>query len=439
MWWLFWTLLLLLIGAYVMTNKDADRSFFVPGPSINGHYQIEERCDLCHDAFGGVRQKKCLSCHDAELQRVNDSHGRKKFRDPRNSQNIDKINVKKCRVCHIDHKLDNSNKMGVTIANDFCIHCHNDIEKERPTHKDFNFDGCITCHNYHDNSDLNEVYLAKHLDEPKILSNPLVPERDYLAYYNRLGDKKIKSLSAHQHDAPEEYNNEHNFVALWETSSHAKAGVNCGNCHRANTNQPWRRFPPIENCESCHAREVKSFKLSRHGMRTAQKLTPMKTSTARLPMHKNNKHSSLSCNSCHTAHDYKTSQSGLEACMACHDDKHTKNYKDSKHYALVLSERAGKSPKGSGVSCATCHLPRELISSEEKNYVVVQHNQNMNLRPRSKQIKSVCSRCHGLRFSLDSLADDNLMEKNYEGLPVIHLESLDMVKSRMTEKTQEEK
>jgi len=436
-WWFIWTFLLLAVSTFIMINEETNREFFMPGPSIDGHYQIQERCDLCHDALGGVRQKKCLSCHEAELKKVNDSHGRKKFRDPRIAADIDKINVRKCRVCHIDHKLANVNKMGVTIASDFCIHCHRDIDKERPTHKDLTFDSCVNCHNYHDNTGLTEAYLTKHLDEPATLAKPMVYTRDYRAYYNRNQDKNLTALKAGEHDTAAEYSNKHYLVELWVKSTHAKAGVNCGDCHRGGENKSWTRFPSIENCKSCHARELKSFKQSRHGMRVAQKLTPMSVGAARIPMHVDKKHPSLNCNSCHKAHDYSTKQSAVEACMTCHNDEHTKMYKFSRHYQLVVDELSGKGVKGSGVTCATCHLPRETITEHGVSYVVVQHNQNATLRPNSKQINAVCSKCHGLSFTLNALADEALIERNFNGLPSKHLASLEMVKARIKQKTRQ--
>ena len=38
--------------------------------------------------------------------------------------------------------------------------------------------------------------------------------------------------------------------------------------------------------------------------------------------------------------------------------------------------------------------------------------------------------CHGLGFSIDALADRELVEKNFSEKPDVHIESLDMVKKR---------
>lgn len=430
-WWLIATLLLLIVGGFAMTNQEGDREFFMPGPSIDGHYQIESQCELCHEGFGGIRQKNCLDCHSEELVQVADSHGLKKFRDPRNTVDLDKINVKKCRVCHVDHKPARTREMGVTIAQDFCMHCHGDIDQERPTHKDLSDDSCGDCHNYHDNTDLNEGFLAKHLDEPHTLDAPVVPLRDYMAFYNRFGNKETGSLTANQHDAPKQFTRHHLAVEVWAKSSHAKSGVNCSDCHRNEKTSKWDDRVDIKSCKRCHSEQVKGFYESRHGMRLAQNLSAMTPYKGRLEMHDKNLHSSLGCESCHKSHEYTTDESVFEACVACHKDDHTIAYKNSKHYDLLMAERAGDIAEGSGVSCATCHFPREYRSEGDKQFVVVQHNQNANLRPRSKQIKSVCIHCHGLGFTLDALADDELAKNNYQGQPSVHLESLEMVKDRI--------
>ena len=54
----------------------------------------------------------------------------------------------------------------------------------------------------------------------------------------------------------------------------------------------------------------------------------------------------------------------------------------------------------------------------------VDHNQNDHLRPRDKMVRSSCMECHGLAFSLDSLADPALVTTNYRGRPSREVESI---------------
>ena len=433
--WLSWfgiTALSLLVASYFMFIPGVSKTFFMPGSSIDGHYQIEEQCNLCHKPFGGVKQKACTSCHGEDLKSVNDSHSLKKFRDPRNTLHLDKMNVKKCRICHKEHDLKNTEKMGVTVANDFCIYCHEDIAKERSTHKGLKFDGCTACHKYHDNTNLYEDFLTKHLDEKPTKKKAIIPSRNFGQYYREKNPNKIISLNNKNNDAPSNIRYSKQTISDWESSKHAKSGVNCSKCHKNSLSKiPWQEKPAIKHCAECHKTEVKGFTESRHGMRLSQKLpttmSPMKPGMARLPMAKDVANNSVDCNSCHKAHKDNTYFAGVEACLNCHIDKHSLNYKKSKHYQLFLDEKLKKSQKGTGVSCATCHLPREMDGNK---LITVQHNQNANLRPNQKQIRTVCMKCHGLGFSLDSLADDNLVKNNFKSRPKVHLKSLDMVKAR---------
>jgi hypothetical protein len=120
----------------------------------------------------------------------------------------------------------------------------------------------------------------------------------------------------------------------------------------------------------------------------------------------------------------------VEACLGCHDDRHSLAYKGSVHYTLWQAELAGSDEPGSGVSCATCHLPR-LSDAESGQHTLVEHNQNLNLRPNQKMVRSVCLHCHGLGFTLDALADRRLVNNNFSGDPDQHTESLDMAKKRL--------
>jgi hypothetical protein len=148
-------------------------------------------------------------------------------------------------------------------------------------------------------------------------------------------------------------------------------------------------------------------------------------------MHDSRAHEKLSCQSCHSSHAYDTRSAAYKACVGCHDDEHTRNYEGSKHQALWLAELAGDTPAGSGVSCATCHLPR--VKGDEGTFV--QHNQNDNLRPNEKMIRSACISCHGVPFAIDALADATLVKNNFRGTPSEHVQSVDYVRARQSPNT----
>jgi hypothetical protein len=163
-------------------------------------------------------------------------------------------------------------------------------------------------------------------------------------------------------------------------------------------------------------------------MRLAAELPAMTPSLARLAMRPGVEHA-LGCGSCHGAHGFDRVRAAVEACLGCHDDAHSRGYLSSKHHALWRNERAGAGEPGSGVSCATCHLPRvaDVAGGEAR----VAHNQNDFLRPNEKMIDAVCGRCHGIAFAIDALADRALIARGVDGSPGRHVESVDMVRRKV--------
>ncbi len=165
-------------------------------------------------------------------------------------------------------------------------------------------------------------------------------------------------------------------------------------------------------------------------MRLAVDLEPMSPALARLPMHPGAGSTILACGTCHDAHAVDVRRAAVDGCLACHVDEHSTAYPESPHARLWALEVSGDAPPGSGVSCASCHLPREPRRVAGAERIVVEHNQNANLRPNVKMIRDVCLRCHSLRLSIDALADPALIRRNFAGRPARHVESIDMALSR---------
>lgn len=189
----------------------------------------------------------------------------------------------------------------------------------------------------------------------------------------------------------------------------------------------WVEKPDHKACTACHGPEVKGFLAGKHGMRLAQGLSPMSPALARLPMQKDAHDKSLGCTSCHGAHGFDTRRAAAQACLTCHSDRHSLAYRDSPHHQSWQRELAGELPAGSGVSCAGCHMPRiGHRTPDDVTRTLVQHNQNENLRPSEKMIRPVCLECHGLRFGIDSLADEGLVARNFKGRPAAGVKSIDM-------------
>jgi len=434
-----------------------DKTALIQGKTSNGHYQIEEQCDACHDSglggqtleqseteesevtisklggskLGEVNQDKCTACH-AEKNKgggSSNSHFVAELKKIRHAEKLLKIPADKCVTCHTEHQAGHS---GVTQPADFCILCHaedfvdNEITGEKakiPSHKGFSFDKCGDCHQYHDNAAnyKDDEFIAAHLViEKNLLKQSAIPDKQYPKSFKK---HISNALTWQQKEHPISINTE--LAEDWDASSHALAGVNCNACHQ--NKGEWQDKPEQAVCKTCHKQEMKEFLSSKHGIRVKQGMSAMTTEQARLTMHGENKE--LSCLSCHKDHQFDIKEASVEACLACHDDKHSRAYKETQHYQLW------KNGDPMGVSCATCHLPRfiKTVGKKKKRvkYILTQHNQSDNLRPNQKMAKSVCVNCHSLGFSIDALQDKTLINNNYSKPPAKHIPLVEMWREKL--------
>ncbi|MBB3207953.1 hypothetical protein FHS27_003780 [Rhodopirellula rubra] len=421
------------------------KTILLPGETSHGHYQIEMRCDVCHTEGNGIREDACLDCHAEELRLAKDTHPSSKFNDPSNADLLNVLDATNCLTCHREHVQEQTLVMGLTMPADYCYHCHQETLETRPSHADFAFDSCATagCHNYHDNTALYENFLNKHAGEDDFLAEMVGLAR------SSPSPPTASQLTQIAADAPESLSGDAAILDDWASTAHAAAGVNCSGCHATevlneSANQTtnheadsasdefrWSRTVSLDTCGQCHERERDTFLLGHHGMRLAQDLPAMTPAEARIPMHVDAAHRQLDCNACHSGHRFDTTYASVEACLGCHNDDHSNAFTQTSHYDVWQQELAGESPVGSGVTCATCHLPR--VEDDDGN-VWVQHNQNANLRPNEKMIREVCMNCHGLAFSIDALADQDLIQNCFATSPSQHIESVDLAKARFDEK-----
>lgn len=399
---------------------------FLPGVTTHGHYQIELQCQECHSPGMGVLQDACTRCHAGELKRANDTHPRSKFTDPSKRHLLADLDARSCMTCHQEHVPDRTLAMGLSLPGDYCWHCHQDIGEERPSHKDMAYDSCATtgCHNYHDNRALFEGFLIRHAAEPEMLDEQKVALRTFSVQWAENHPDDRRELTAADQDAPPEVEIEEALLNEWATTAHADAGINCSACHIGD-NGEWFNNLTHDACRECHTTQVEGFLASRHGTRLSVGLLPMTPGQARLPMNYSSFHNELTCVACHGSHEFDTKYAAADACLRCHNDAHSKAYVGSSHHALWEAEKAGEAEAGTGVSCATCHMPRV----DEGKGLAVQHNQNDYLRPNEKLARPVCTKCHGLQYSLDALADSDLIKKNFNEPPSAHVESIDMAKA----------
>jgi hypothetical protein len=441
--WVCWSGLSMAMFSYLFyslyIDKSSARQVFLPGETTHGHYQIEMACSACHTPSLGVQQDACLKCHAEELKRANDTHPPSKFNDPTNAERLAVLDARSCVTCHREHVPARTHPMGLSLPTDYCFHCHRDIEQKRPSHAGLAFTSCASagCHNYHDNTALYENFLAKHFGQPSVHDPAVVPLRSADAAPKDEASSPKEALTEKDHDAFPHVQAAKAIVSGWAETAHARVGVNCTGCHAksdAGASAAWSDSISHQICGTCHGNEVQGFLGGKHGMRLALGLSPMSPQTARLPMKPQAAHQELNCVSCHQAHRFDTRHAAVTACLSCHNDRHSLAYERSTHARLWQDETSGKSPPGSGVSCATCHLPREV---HDGGRVRVQHNQNDNLRPNEKMVRSVCMHCHGLEFSLDALADRALIDRCFDGQPSLHIDSARMAKEWFARKERE--
>lgn len=444
--WLLWvglTIVVTLWFGYTMFTDSTDKTIFMPGALSPGHHQLADSCDACHvDAFGGseVLQQACVNCHGEDRVKPFDSHPAKKFKDPRNAELLENIDALKCVSCHTEHKPEITAKDGLTQPVDFCFYCHQEIAEERPSHEGMGFETCKDsgCHNFHNNRALYTDYLIKHLDEPVTLSKAILPEKEFIEVIEEIAEYPhekypVVKLTEEDIDAKEHLSDGSEIKNEWKTTAHARSGVNCTACHLeqkdGDEDANWDDHPDEQSCSSCHSVEVERFTEGKHGMRLKQDLSPMTTGQARLPMQENASHLRLNCNSCHDAHRFDVNQAAVESCLGCHSDEHSVNYKRSLHYSLWRKEQSGKAESGSGVSCASCHMPRiNHDVSEWMSRTIVDHNQSANLSPNTKMVRSSCQHCHGLEFTLDSLTDEKLIKNNFSSRSEVHMPTMDFAR-----------
>lgn len=442
--WLTWAAINLGIAGFfgyaLVAPAASVKTAFLPGTTTSGHYQIELDCDACHQpsrngaehSADNVMQDACNRCHADDLENVFDTHPASKFNDPVKAVLLETLDAQNCLTCHQEHVPHRTLASGLTVPKDYCWHCHEDVAESRPSHQGMAFDSCATagCHNYHDNRALFEKHLNEHFGEPDVKAMPIVVQRNFAERY-RQKNTNANALALGDADSPESVQADQELLRDWAETAHAAAGVNCSHCHNekvGNADDPkdgdaaWSDEIAIENCQKCHDQEVETFLKGKHGMRLASGLSPMSPEQARLPMHAGVAHKQLTCNACHSGHRFDTQYAAVTACQTCHADDHSIAYAESSHAALWDDEVSGKAAHGTGVSCATCHMPR-LVDGKR---VWVNHNQNAVLRPNESMARDVCAGCHSLEYSLSSLADPESIQSCFAVGPKETTRSVEM-------------
>lgn len=219
-----------------------------------------------------------------------------------------------------------------------------------------------------------------------------------------------------------------NVTQLWQSSAHAFADVNCSVCH-LNDKNDLETYPTYETCQSCHELVVETFLLGKHGIRLQEGLSPLSPAIARLPMKESAHDTLMTCNTCHDVHSVNTFEASVDACLTCHNDTHSLNYENSHHAELFVADSQLPRPSAKAVSCATCHLPRQVIDvAGSEPFVTVNHNNTLTLKPGDRMVSEVCMNCHGMEYSYNSIFDDELVELNFARPPTQDIQTLEMIR-----------
>ena len=217
------------------------------------------------------------------------------------------------------------------------------------------------------------------------------------------------------------------------------SGVNCSGCHpgqgRTAALGGWR--PELPVCKTCHADQARTLpkastacgcataSVSRNDgpLRPLSK-TPLPPMTPRGSPRADVKRSRTAhCarlqHLSSRAHDFNTARRQGRSL-----------HRLSRRYAYqgllrLAALRAVEARNGRRAAARQRRLVRHLSHAGDRGRaattapkaIFVTHNQNDNLRPNEKMVRSVCGNCHGLQFTLDALADPALVERNFKGRP----------------------
>ena len=220
------------------------------------------------------------------------------------------------------------------------------------------------------------------------------------------------------------------MINHWYASAHALNQVNCTSCHQDSKTNDFVAKPSHESCQSCHEDAVNTFLLGKHGIRLLEGESALTPAMARLPMKHDVRHKQMNCNACHDVHSVDTMQASVDACLTCHNDNHSLNYKNSKHASLFSASGELIRPGPTAVTCATCHLPRVGTKKSDGTILVkVNHNNTYTLLPQDRMVSDVCLNCHGVEYAYNSIFDPELVEANFDRPPTLSLETFDLMRA----------
>lgn len=98
-------------AAWYALHTGTKQRQYLPGPVSQGHASFGDRCETCHEPYGGVPTKNCLGCH------ADRTHS--KF----------EVTTPDCESCHVEHR---ATGVFLSVANASCVDCHGELASTRP-------------------------------------------------------------------------------------------------------------------------------------------------------------------------------------------------------------------------------------------------------------------------------------------------------------------
>ncbi|MDH4182957.1 MAG: cytochrome c3 family protein [Nitrospinota bacterium] len=374
------------LAALALAMDGQYSHLYRPGKVLAGHERFADACQACHLPWSGPDPGKCVGCH-ANVMMFN-SHSAKKLEAPLRVEVDDKYRKFTCVTCHREHKGADMPNLKYTGAPDICRDCH-PLADLRSDHQNYEFSSCSRgdCHSYHVNitrADFDQTAKVRLLEKTIRPMAHRPPNRDPV---------KPETLESMKRSAFFQQNPA--IAAKHAIGPHNGSQATCARCHEKDGGQLVEK-PLITVCAECHPTQFYGFSSGLHGAARAR-------GAARV----NRPREDVGCGSCHDVHSLILSSAGREACKKCHDDLHTINFEKSGHYRYI-SDPVFAFKAVMGVDCAGCHMPK----LDELNGHTL-HNESYSISNRKIMASMVCARCHGMKFSLLSLFDPEVIKYNF--------------------------
>lgn len=369
--------------AYAMAGPGAH--LFRPGEVFPSHQRFQDACSACHVRWQGPDPGKCVSCHANVM--IFNSHSALKLEAPLRVEVDEKYKIFTCVSCHREHISDDLGGASYTGKPAMCMDCHPAADL-RSDHQTYDSRSCIkdACHSYHVNIsryDFSKSAKARLLEKSW---KPALPKPGKIELAEPDALEKMKQSDFYKANPA--------IAAKHSMSPHANTVATCARCHRA-TGKLLAK-PSLKVCAECHATQFHGYSSGAHGAARARDAGRFAT-----------QREDVGCGSCHDTHTLILSSARREACKKCHDSKHVINYEKSGHYRYLSDPVFALKPV-TGVDCAGCHMPK---LDELGGYTM--HNESYSASQKRIMAIMVCDRCHGMKFSLESLYDPDVTSYNF--------------------------